>query len=106
MCCAFDGKCRYKEDQAKLAKEEAEKRRRVEEQKARDAGIEEKRKEMERLRALEEAEEGKRIAERLELLAVKEAKVKESIDLKREQMKEEARLELRWLHVLHECVCV
>jgi len=95
LCFAFDCKCRYKEDQAKLAKEEAEKRRRVEEQKARDAAIEEKRKELEKARALEEAEEQKRIAERLELLAVKEAKVKESIDLKREQLKEEARLGLR-----------
>ncbi len=66
---------RYKEEQAKLAKEEAEKRRRVEEQKAKDAAIEEKRKELERQRAAEEAEEQRKIAERLELLALKEAKV-------------------------------
>jgi hypothetical protein len=58
-----------------LAKEEAEKRRRVEEQKAKDAAIEEKRKELERQRAAEEAEEQRKIAERLELLALKEAKV-------------------------------
>ena len=66
---------RYKDDQAKLAKEEAEKKRRVEEQKAKDSAIEEKRKELERQRAAEEAEEQKKIAERLELLALKEAKV-------------------------------
>jgi hypothetical protein len=47
----------------------------VEEQKMRDAAIEEKRKELERLRAAEEAEEQERIAEKLEQLAVKEAKV-------------------------------
>ncbi len=67
---------RYKEDQAKLAKEEAEKKRRLEEQKARDASIEEKRKELERQRAAEEAEEQRKITEKLELLALKEAKVK------------------------------
>lgn len=47
----------------------------MEEQKARDAAIEEKRKELERLRALEEAEEQRKIAEKLEQLAIKEAKV-------------------------------
>jgi hypothetical protein len=66
---------RYKEDQAKLAKEEAEKKKRLEEQKARDAAIEEKRKELERLRAAEEAEEQRKITEKLEQLALKEAKV-------------------------------
>ncbi len=66
---------RYKDDQAKLAKEEAEKKKRVEEQKAKDSAIEEKRKELERQRAAEEAEEQKKIAERLEQLALKEAKV-------------------------------
>jgi hypothetical protein len=90
----------------------------VEEQKAKDAAIEEKRKELERQRAAEEAEEQRKIAERLELLALKEAKVaansnptmlrsdavlrvivrsvippqvKESIELKRGLLKEEAR---------------
>jgi hypothetical protein len=47
----------------------------VEEQKARDAAIEEKRKELERLRAAEEAEEQRKITEKLEQLALKEAKV-------------------------------
>ena len=58
-----------------MAKEEAEKKKRVEEQKAKDSAIEEKRKELERQRAAEEAEEQKKIAERLEQLALKEAKV-------------------------------
>ena len=48
----------------------------MEEQKARDAAIEEKRKELEKQRAAEEAEEQRKIAEKLEQLAVKEAKVK------------------------------
>jgi hypothetical protein len=75
MCDVDFAAQRYKEDQAKLAKEELEKKRRLEEQKARDAAIEEKRKELERQRAAEEAEEQLKITEKLELLALKEAKV-------------------------------